>query len=128
MRGITLELKLLNFWYLTLIFSFCTLSYEFDVGIHYIGEMFDGALNKTFLDQITDGQLEWNRLDEEYDMVSIGYGKNQRKYPVPAGFKKWIELLKKEFPKEHSAIDEYFGLLKSCGGHSMINGLLKVGC
>ena len=88
--------------------------------------MFDGALNRTFLDQITDGQLEWNRIDEEYDIVTIGYGKDQRRYPVPAGYKKWIKLLKEEFPKEHDAIEEYFKLLRNCGGHSMINGLLKV--
>ena len=30
--------------------------YEFDVGIHYIGEMNHQSLNKTLADQITEGK------------------------------------------------------------------------
>lgn len=46
--------------------------YEFDVGIHYIGEMSTDKVNRTLVDQITDGQVQWDKLDEEFDIVSIG--------------------------------------------------------
>ena len=37
--------------------TFIDKGYEFDVGIHYIGEVSKGELNRTLVDQITDGQL-----------------------------------------------------------------------
>ena len=46
--------------------------YEWDVGIHYIGEMGRQTLNKTLLDQISCGQIEWAPLDEEFDVIQIG--------------------------------------------------------
>ena len=56
--------------------TFIDKGYEFDVGIHYIGEMSKDRINRTLVDQITDGQLEWEKLDEEFDVVSIGLKKN----------------------------------------------------
>ena len=44
------------------------------MGIHYIGEMGRQTLNKTLLDQISSGQIEWAPLDDEFDVVQIGYG------------------------------------------------------
>ena len=38
--------------------------YEFDVGIHYIGKMGYQTLNKTLVDQISEGQLEWEELNK----------------------------------------------------------------
>lgn len=46
--------------------------YEFDVGIHYIGELESGCLNRTLVDQISDGQIEWDKLDDEFDVVVFG--------------------------------------------------------
>ena len=37
--------------------TFIDKGYEFDVGIHYIGEISKGEINRTLVDQITDGQL-----------------------------------------------------------------------
>ena len=50
----------------------CLPGYEWDVGIHYIGEMGRQTLNKTLLDQISCGQIEWAPLDHEFDVVQIG--------------------------------------------------------
>ena len=52
--------------------TFIDKGYEFDVGIHYIGKMSNGQFNRTFLDQISQGQIEWAPLDDAYDVVSIG--------------------------------------------------------
>ena len=50
----------------------CLPGYEWDVGIHYIGEMGRQTLNKTLLDQISCGQIEWAPLNNEFDVVQIG--------------------------------------------------------
>ena len=36
--------------------------YEFDVGIHYIGNLSRESLNRTLLEQISDGQIQWAQL------------------------------------------------------------------
>merc|ERR1712123_326331 len=46
--------------------SFIDKGYEWDVGIHYIGEMGTQSLNKTLLDQIGDGQVEWAPLEKQF--------------------------------------------------------------
>ena len=61
--------------------AFAEKGYEFDVGIHYIGEMgitrkktkfgATGA-TKRMLDQMTNGQLQWAPLENEFGMREIG--------------------------------------------------------
>ena len=43
--------------------TFIDKGYEFDVGIHYIGKMGHPNINKTYMDQICDGQLEWKEME-----------------------------------------------------------------
>ena len=57
--------------------TFVEKGYEFDVGVHYVGEMGRGIF-RTLFDQLTDGQLEWAPLDDAYDVMSIGRGKDRR--------------------------------------------------
>ena len=52
--------------------SFVDKGFEFDVGIHYVGDMNDGNVLKTLVDQISEGQIEWNVLGDIVDCVSIG--------------------------------------------------------
>ena len=49
------------------------------MGIHYIGEVEPGNLNRTFVEQITDGQLEWEPLNDTYDIVQIEYDEAKRR-------------------------------------------------
>jgi len=106
--------------------SFIDKGYEFDVGIHYIGQLGHTNLNKTFVDQICDGQLEWNRLHEDYDVVSIGYGDEKRQYPVKTGFDNWKASLKNQFPDEHSTIDKYFELIEEYSSNSKFQVMMKM--
>ena len=48
-------------------------SYEFDVGIHYIGEMREHCPGRILVDSISDGQIEWAELPDNYDLITIGY-------------------------------------------------------
>ncbi|CAJ0949434.1 unnamed protein product [Ranitomeya imitator] len=47
--------------------------YEFDVGLHYVGQMHEGGMLRVIMDQLTDGQLQWNRLGDQYDSIIIGH-------------------------------------------------------
>lgn len=106
--------------------TFIDKGYEFDVGIHYIGEMGHQTLNKTLLDQICEGQVEWAPLDDDFDVIQIGLGDESRKYPVATGTEAWKNLLYKQFPDETKAIDKYFELLAASSKTSTIHGAMKV--
>jgi len=107
--------------------SFLEKGYEWDVGIHYIGEMGKQTLNKTLLDQICEGQIEWAPLDEEYDIVRIGFEEEGSKsYPIITGMEPWKALLKKQFPDDHKAIDKFFHMLSITSKSSTIHGALKL--
>jgi len=89
--------------------TFIDKGYEFDVGIHYIGELGYQSESKTLLDQITDGQLEWEDLAEIYDEIVFSEDEKAiRRYPVSAGKDVWKNDLKARFPEEKENIDNFF--------------------
>ncbi|MEL6674607.1 MAG: NAD(P)/FAD-dependent oxidoreductase [Bacteroidota bacterium] len=82
--------------------------YEWDVGIHYIGEMHrkHGPLRKMF-DYITDGQLTWADMGEVYDKIVIG----DRHYDLVKGVGNFKEKMIGYFPDEEEAIETYVDLV-----------------
>ena len=82
--------------------------YEWDVGIHYIGEVNreKGALKQLF-DYVTDGALKWADMGPVYDRVVIG----DQIYDFPKGVENFKKQMKSYFPKEEKAIDEYVNLV-----------------
>ncbi len=84
--------------------------YEWDVGIHYIGEVGrDKSLTKKIFDYVSDGQLKWADMGDVYDRVVIG----DKIYDFPKGAENLKAMLKQEFPSEEVAIDKYFDLVFS---------------
>jgi all-trans-retinol 13,14-reductase len=55
--------------------------------------------------------VEWVPLEEDYDVVSIGYGNDNRQYKVLTGLDKWKAELLEKFPTEQSAIRKWFDLM-----------------
>ncbi|EDO43555.1 predicted protein [Nematostella vectensis] len=86
--------------------------FEFDSGIHYIGEMMSNSAIKFLIDQITDGQLLWSPLEKHYDTVAIGDMAKPKLFPIMSGREEFRNALYEKFPKEKKAIDQYIVLLK----------------
>ncbi|XP_076121144.1 all-trans-retinol 13,14-reductase [Alosa pseudoharengus] len=95
--------------------TFTEKGFEFDVGIHYIGDLLEHKPFRCMLDQLTNGQLQWEPLNNPYDMVVIGPPENRRTYPIYSGRDRFPQELKKCFPGEEKAIDEYMRLVKRAG-------------
>ncbi|XP_070837614.1 all-trans-retinol 13,14-reductase-like [Chaetodon trifascialis] len=111
--------------------TFTEKSFEFDVGIHYIGDLLDHKPFRCMLDSMTNGQLQWEPLENPYDQVVLGPPENRRQYPIYSGRTRFPEELKKCFPGEEKAIDEYLRLVKvHCGfmasGVSVMKGQEEV--
>ena len=45
--------------------------FEFDIGIHYVGNMNGGTLSRLLADQLTGGKLQWAPLDNIYDVLAM---------------------------------------------------------
>ncbi len=82
--------------------------YEWDVGIHYIGEVNreDGVLKKLF-DFISDSSLKWADMGDVYDRIVIG----DKTYDFKKGVKNYKDELKRHFPDDTKAIDDYVDLV-----------------
>jgi len=84
--------------------------YEWDVGIHYIGEVQRrNSVIRLLFDYITDSELEWADMGDIYDRIIIG----DKKYDFVKGVKNLKNKLLKYFPHEKSSIDKYIDLVFS---------------
>jgi all-trans-retinol 13,14-reductase len=89
--------------------SFTRPGYEWDVGVHYIGQVGRGGALRAAFDWLTDGQLAWERMPEVYDRVHLG----ERSYDYVSGTRRFIERMVEYFPRERGAIERYVQLVKS---------------
>ncbi|XP_052641186.1 all-trans-retinol 13,14-reductase-like [Harpia harpyja] len=95
---------------------------EFDVGIHYVGQMHEGSMLRVALDQLTDGQLCWQRLPDPYDEVCLG----PRRYQLRSGKAAFAAALEEQFPAEKAAIREFMRLSKMASRHVALLAVLKM--
>jgi len=83
--------------------------YDWDVGLHYIGDVHrEGSTLRRLFDSITGGRLEWKAMDDVYDTVVVG---NQR-FEYVAGREKWRQRMYEHFPAEETAIDRWMELVR----------------
>lgn len=84
--------------------------YEWDVGVHAVGEVTTHTALGRLLHHLTDGRLEWASLGETYD-----------EFTFPGGFRigfpnhpsKFRSALIEAFPDEERAIDAYLAEVQS---------------
>src|SRR5580692_12097711 len=77
--------------------------YEWDLGVHYIGQMRSGASMRALFDEITEGRLLWNAMPEVYDRIRIA----DRSYDFVSGADRFTERMREYFPGEGRAIARY---------------------
>lgn len=82
--------------------------YEWDVGVHYVGEVHQPSTLRRVFDVISEGRLKWAAMDKEYDKIIIG----QDEYSFIAGRENFAKMLKEHFPNESQVIDDYIQLIR----------------
>ena len=85
--------------------------YEWDVGVHYIGEVGAPTRTRKMFDYLSGGKLEWAPMDAEYDRFYIG----DKVFNAIAGKEAFRDNLVAQFPNEAAAIDRYIELLDRSG-------------
>jgi all-trans-retinol 13,14-reductase len=82
--------------------------YEWDVGIHYIGEVQrPNSVVKRLFDYISDSKIEWADMGEVYDKIIIG----EKQYDFVKGVQNFKDKLVEYFPDEKAAIEAYVKLV-----------------
>jgi len=98
-------------------------AWEWDVGLHYVGEMREGSEARRTMDLVTGGAVRWNPMPDRFERFA---------YPgleveVPSDPEAWREELSARFPAERAAIRAYFADLRRVTGWAvrhMAGGLL----
>lgn len=83
--------------------------YEWDVGVHYIGEVhLEHSPMRRLFDVVSEGRLRWNEMDPVYDRIMVG----DDSVDFVAGRLHFISELVKKFPEDEAAIREYVALVQ----------------
>ena len=85
--------------------------YEWDVGVHYIGDVGAETTTRRMFDYLSQGKLQWAPMDSEYDRFYVG----DKIFNTRAGKQEFRENLVRQFPNEAAAIDRYMALLAKTG-------------
>ncbi|XP_037320126.2 inactive all-trans-retinol 13,14-reductase [Pungitius pungitius] len=92
--------------------TFIEKGFEFDVGLHYIGQVHENSLLRIAFDQISEGQLEFQELKQHFDTIQIGLGHEKREYTIFSGKSEMKAHLMKQFPDDTQAIEAFFEIMK----------------
>ncbi len=95
--------------------TFTRMGYEWDVGVHYVGEVNKKhSVLRDIFDYVSGDRLKWAEMGEVYDEIIIA-GKS---YPYRKGKSNLKADLIKWFPAEEKAIEAYFRLVDDATGAS----------
>ncbi|RMF14254.1 MAG: NAD(P)/FAD-dependent oxidoreductase [Gammaproteobacteria bacterium] len=91
--------------------SYFNKGYEWDVGVHYIGDMGHPRTTlRRIFDRVSREQLKWAPMDPVYDRIILG----DSAYDLHAGEAEFKAALLDHFPDQGPAIDEYLQRIKAC--------------
>ena len=96
--------------------------YEWDVGVHYIGDVGTATRTRKMFDFLSDEKLKWASMDREYDRFYVG----DKVFNAVAGKQEFRDNLVRQFPEEESAIDGYMELLSEVSGGLSAHAMEKV--
>ena len=94
--------------------------------LHYIGKVHDPRTPlRLIFDEITEGQLKWHKMDQEYDKIVIG----NNEFSLIEGLSNFKAKMFEYFPEEKEAINKYIDLIKKVNSASksyFVKNLTKV--
>jgi len=96
--------------------------YEWDVGVHYIGDVGAPTRTRKMFDFLSAGALQWAPMDAEYDRFYVG----DKTFNAIAGKQNFRDNLVRQFPEEEAAIDRYMVLLGQISGGLSAHAMDKV--
>ena len=91
-------------------------NYEWDVGIHYIGEVHNlNSPVRRLFDVLSDGELDWQKMNDNYDRIIFP----DRHYNFNAPYTRFIDDMVEYFPGTRDKFQKYLQMINA----SVKNGL-----
>lgn len=91
--------------------SFRRPGFEWDVGVHYVGEMGEaGSQLRAAFDYLTDGQLQWAPMGDVYDRLVFP----QLTFEYVTGRDRLEQSLVEQFPSQRDEIARYLQAVDDC--------------
>jgi all-trans-retinol 13,14-reductase len=91
--------------------SFRRPGFEWDVGVHYIGEVGDARSQlRAIFDYLTDGELRWAAMGDAYDRLVFP----QLTFEYLTGRDRLEHSLVEQFPRQRDHIAQYFQAVEDC--------------
>ena len=101
--------------------------FEFDTGLHYVGELAEGKELRMIVDHLTRGEVAFDHLHDctvrpgVYDQIRFLPGAGTtRPLEIPASTADWLALLRRTFPDEVAAIDAYERDMRAVGDRGLL--------
>lgn len=82
--------------------------FQWDVGVHYVGNMKKDESLLGMFNFITESKLEWESMGSIYDVVYVG----NKRFEFKAGKENFIKQFIEYFPEEEKAILKYLSLIE----------------
>lgn len=87
--------------------SFARKKYRWDVGVHYVGCMHQGSIQRNIIDYITDYSLGWKKMNSNYERFIYP----NKTFAVSDNVKKFQQELFAAFPDNVKEIKKYFTMI-----------------
>ena len=84
------------------------------------------SASKILLDQISDCQIRWHQLSDNYDTVNIANLNGQRRFHIYSNPDRFVQSLTQYFPNEEQAIKKYLHMVKDVRLGSKMFGRVKL--
>ncbi len=79
-------------------------AWEWDVGLHYVGDMHQGGDLRRYMDLVTGGAVRWNAMPDRFERFVFP----ELEFEVPSDPARFQEELAARFPAEREALGAYF--------------------
>jgi phytoene dehydrogenase-like protein len=89
--------------------------YEWDVGLHYVGDVGNSSQLKKIFDYVCDTPIEWADMGKVYDCAYFG----DERFEFRKGRKQFTEYFVELFPHQKNAIEKYVELIVAMESYSM---------
>lgn len=84
--------------------SFRRKAYEWDVGVHYVGQMQEGSMTRRIMDLVTRNGVQWHPMGTPFERFIFPEGS----FEVPSDPTEFKNKLRARFPEDAIAIERYF--------------------
>lgn len=96
--------------------------YHWDVGLHYVGEMSPGGLGRSMFDYISEGRLDWRKIDDPFDRFVYP----DFSFDVYSDPDRYLNDLIQQFPTEEQALRQYFKDVQTASFGVILHNIAEV--